>query len=61
MNLLPFFNLDKRDDFDIEIISKENFSTFSFQYFIPIYVNEKVDLPNNIPPLVVIPDFDINI
>lgn len=47
-SLLPFYNLDKRDGVDIEIISKEDSSTFSFQYFVPIFEKENISLPYNI-------------
>ncbi|WP_071829092.1 helix-turn-helix domain-containing protein [Citrobacter sp. S-77] len=55
MSLLPFFNLPKRDDFDIEIISKDDSSCFIFKYFIPIFENEEVDSSYNTYPLTVFP------
>lgn len=44
MNLLPFYKLSKRDDFDIEIISRENDLLFNFQYYIPVMKNENIVL-----------------
>ncbi|MGM7884716.1 helix-turn-helix domain-containing protein [Yersinia enterocolitica] len=45
MNVLSFYDLTKRDDFDIEIITKEDVNSFSFQYFLPIIENNQFDFP----------------
>lgn len=44
MNLIPFYNLSKRDDFDIEIISRENELSFNYRYYIPVIKNEQIAL-----------------
>lgn len=35
MNVLPLYGLQKRDDYDIEIISKDN-ECFLFEYYLPV-------------------------
>ncbi|MFQ6246878.1 helix-turn-helix domain-containing protein [Yersinia enterocolitica] len=45
MNILPFYDLTKRDDFDIEVISKEDVNSFSFQYYLPIIESNQFDFP----------------
>ena len=35
MNILPFYGLQKIDDYDIEIISKDN-ECFLFEYYLPV-------------------------
>ncbi|MFB9998481.1 helix-turn-helix domain-containing protein [Providencia rustigianii] len=57
MNLLPFYNLTKRDEFDIEIISKEDntCTSFSFQCYIPVLENDQLDLPCDVSSLPAIP------
>lgn len=44
MNLLPFYNLSKRHNFDIEIISRENELSFNYRYYIPVIKNEQIAL-----------------
>ncbi len=36
MNILPFYGLQKRDDYDVEIISKDNDECFLFEYYLPV-------------------------
>lgn len=38
MNTLPFYKLKKRDDYDIEIISKKDDSTFCIEYYLPVNI-----------------------
>ncbi|BHI71105.1 hypothetical protein JNE17039_46550 (plasmid) [Escherichia coli] len=48
MNILPFYGLQKRDDYDIEIISNDN-ECFLFEYYLPvppiIIKNDNFNLP----------------
>lgn len=37
MNILPFYGLQKRDDYDIEIISNDN-ECFLFEYYLPVTI-----------------------
>ncbi|EDS7167648.1 helix-turn-helix domain-containing protein [Salmonella enterica] len=38
--LLSFYKLSKREGFDIEIISREDDSSFTFHYYLPVVENE---------------------
>jgi len=51
MNLLPFYELSKREAYDIEIISRENEVSFNFQYYIPVKENENIVLSYDESPL----------
>lgn len=36
MNTLPFYGLQKKDSYDLEIIRKINSETYDFEYFLPV-------------------------
>ncbi len=36
MNILPFYGLQKRNDYDVKIISKNNDHCFLFEYYLPV-------------------------
>ncbi|EAR3058921.1 helix-turn-helix domain-containing protein, partial [Salmonella enterica] len=41
MNTLPFYGLQKKDSYDLEIIRKINQETYHFEYFLPVICDEK--------------------
>lgn len=41
MNTLPFYGLQKKDSYDLEVIRKINQETYHFEYFLPVICDEK--------------------
>ena len=42
MNTLPFYGLQRKDSYDLEIIKKLDSDTYQFEYLLPVIYDEEI-------------------